>query len=63
MPAFTDLDKADGVAKLNDFLASASFVDGYVPPCGARGPAVGAGGGVALVRGDPLVRARRNLLV
>jgi len=31
MPAFTDLDKAEGVAKLNDFLASASFVDGYVP--------------------------------
>ncbi|OSX68946.1 hypothetical protein BU14_2058s0002 [Porphyra umbilicalis] len=31
MPAFTDLDKADGVAKLNDFLASASFVDGPLP--------------------------------
>lgn len=30
MPSFTDLDTPSGVAKLNDFLASASFVDGCV---------------------------------
>lgn len=35
MPSFTDLDKPEGIAKLNDFLVSASFVDGYAtaPPC------------------------------
>lgn len=31
MPSFTDLDTPSGVAKLNDFLASASFVDGALP--------------------------------
>ncbi|GAB0494179.1 hypothetical protein MMPV_005469 [Pyropia vietnamensis] len=31
MPSFTDLDTPAGIGKLNDFLASASFVDGALP--------------------------------